>query len=107
MPALTRNEVEEIAMLARLHLQPEEIERMQSELGAILEYFAALATIDTTGVPALIHAVPIDLRLRIDVPEPSLPPSVALAAAPRCEAELIVVPSSIAPPGRTGTGAKP
>jgi aspartyl-tRNA(Asn)/glutamyl-tRNA(Gln) amidotransferase subunit C len=107
MPALTRTEVEEIALLARLHLEPEELERMQSELGAILEYFAALAAVDTEGVPALTHAVPSDLRLRSDVPEPSLAPALVLAAAPRREVDLIVVPSSIAPPGRTGGGGKP
>jgi aspartyl-tRNA(Asn)/glutamyl-tRNA(Gln) amidotransferase subunit C len=106
MPALTRNEVEEIALLARLHLEPDEVERMQSELGAILEYFAALALVDTAGVPALTHAVPFDLRLRVDLPEPSLAPAVALAQAPRREADLFVVPSSITPPGRGGTGDK-
>lgn len=104
MPALTATEVAEIAQLARLHLEPAELERMQTELGAILEHFAALAAVDTAGVPAMTHAVPMDLRLRNDVAEPSLPQDVALAAAPKKDGDLIVVPSSIAPP-RTGTGA--
>ena len=39
MSALTRKEVEEIAVLARLALQPGELDRMQQELGAILEHF--------------------------------------------------------------------
>jgi aspartyl-tRNA(Asn)/glutamyl-tRNA(Gln) amidotransferase subunit C len=106
MPALTRNEVDEIALLARLHLEPEEAERMQSELGAILEYFAQLAAVDTTGVPPLTHAVPMDLRMRADVSEPSLAPELALAGAPRRDGDLIVVPSSIAPPARS-SGGKP
>ena len=98
MPALTRTEVEEIALLARLHLEPAELERMQHELGVILEHFAALA------------AVPMDLRLRPDVVAPSLPVELALAGVPRRDGALIVVPSSIAPPGRSptgGTGTKP
>ena len=107
MPALTRKEVEEIALLARLHLEPEELERMQNELGAILEHFDALAAVDTNGVPPMTHAVPMDLRLRADVPEPSLPADAALAAAPRRSGDLIVVPSSIAPPGKSGTGTEP
>jgi aspartyl-tRNA(Asn)/glutamyl-tRNA(Gln) amidotransferase subunit C len=107
MPALTRKEVEEIALLARLALEPEELERMQRELGAILEHFAALAAIDTAGVPAMTHAVPMDLRLRPDVPEPSLPVEVALAAAPRRDGDLIVVPSSIAPPSGTAPASVP
>jgi aspartyl-tRNA(Asn)/glutamyl-tRNA(Gln) amidotransferase subunit C len=107
MPALTRKEVEEIALLARLHLEPEELGRMQHELGAILEHVAALAAADTTDVPAMTHAVPMDLRMRLDTAEPSLPVEEALAAAPRRAGELIVVPSSIAPPGRGGAGSEP
>jgi len=107
MPALTRNEVEEIALLARLQVEPDELDRMQHELGAILEYFAALAAVDTEGIPAMTHAVPMDLRLRPDVAEPSLPADLALSGVPRRDGELIVVPSSIAPPGRAGTGQKP
>jgi aspartyl-tRNA(Asn)/glutamyl-tRNA(Gln) amidotransferase subunit C len=113
MPALTRKEVEEIALLARLALEPEELERMQRELGAILEHFDALAAVDTAGVPAMTHAVPMDLRMRIDAAEPSLSVEAALAAAPLRDGDLIVVPSSIAPasaasaaapPGGAGTG---
>lgn len=107
MPALTRKEVEEIALLARLHLEPEELERMQHELGAILEHFGALAAVDTTGVPAMTHAVPMDLRMRVDAAEPSLPTEAALGGVPRRDGDLIVVPSSIAPPGRAGTGSEP
>ena len=107
MPALTRKEVEDIAMLARLHLEPDEIERMQHELAAILEHFQAIAAVDTADVPAMTHAVPMDLRMRVDAAEPSLPTELALAAAPRRDGDLIVVPSSIAPPGKTGTGTEP
>jgi len=104
MPALTRKEVEEIALLARLALAPEEQGRMQHELGAILEHFGVLAAVDTSGVPAMTHAVPMDLRMRLDVVEPSLAPEVALAAAPRRDGDLIVVPSSIARPDRGDRG---
>jgi len=107
MPDLTRKEVEEIALLARLHLEPEELARMQHELGAILAHVAALAAVDTADVPAMTHAVPMDLRMRLDVVEPSLPVETALAGAPRRDGELIVVPSSIAPPGRAGAGSEP
>ena len=102
MPALTRKEVEEIALLARLALGPDELDRMQHELGAILEHFGALAAVETSNVPAMTHAVPMDLRMRLDVAEPSLAPEVALAAAPRREGDLIVVPSSIARSDRAG-----
>ena len=82
MPQLTRKEVDEIAMLARLHLEADEAMRMQDELGKILDHFLALATVDTDGVPAMTHAVPMDLRLRADEPAASLPASEAVRAAP-------------------------
>jgi aspartyl-tRNA(Asn)/glutamyl-tRNA(Gln) amidotransferase subunit C len=107
MPALTRKEVEEIAVLARLHLEPEELERMQHELGAILEHFGALAAVDTTGVPPMTHAVPMDLRMRLDVSEASLAPETALAGVPKRDGDLMVVPLSIAPAGRAGSGSEP
>jgi aspartyl-tRNA(Asn)/glutamyl-tRNA(Gln) amidotransferase subunit C len=107
MPALTRKEVEDIALLARLHLESDELDRMERELGAILEHFQTIAAVDTSGVPAMTHAVPMDLRMRIDLPDPSLPAEVALASAPRRAGDLIAVPSSIAVPGKATTGTEP
>lgn len=95
MANLTRKEVEEIALLARLHLDGAELDAMQGELAAILEHFTALAAVDTTGVAPMMHAVPLELPMRPDVVEPSLPASEALAAAPKREGDLIVVPAII------------
>ena len=95
MPILPRKEVEDIALLARLHLESEEIERMRIELGAILDHFTALAAIDTADVAPMTHAVPLDLRLRVDAVEPSLPQAEALRGAPTKDAEFFVVPAII------------
>ncbi|MBA3541358.1 MAG: Asp-tRNA(Asn)/Glu-tRNA(Gln) amidotransferase subunit GatC [Deltaproteobacteria bacterium] len=95
MPALTRKEVDEIALLARLHLESDEIERMQTDLGAILDHFTALAAIDTDHIPPMTHAMPMDLRLRADEVEPSLSASEALKGAPKRDGDLIVVPAII------------
>ena len=95
MATLTRNEVEEIALLARLHLEADEVERMQQELGAILEHFAVIAAIDTTDVPPMTHAVPMDMPLRADEVQPSLPVEEALRGAPKKDGDLIVVPAII------------
>ena len=100
MPTLTRKEVEEIAMLARLHLESDEIQRMQGELGTILDHFTTLATVDTEGVPPMTHAVPMDLRLRADEPAESLSTTDALRGAPAREGDLFVVPAMI--PGSGG-----
>jgi aspartyl-tRNA(Asn)/glutamyl-tRNA(Gln) amidotransferase subunit C len=93
MASLTRAEVEEIALLARLHLEPEEIERMRGELGAILDHFGALAAVDTADVPPMTHALPGEAPLRADAAEPSLPAADALRAAPRRDGDLFVVPA--------------
>ena len=95
MAELTRKEVEDIALLARIHLEPNEVERMQHELGAILDIFATLTAVDTTDVAPMTHAVPMALALRDDVSAPSLPSELALAAAPKRDGDLIVVPAII------------
>jgi aspartyl-tRNA(Asn)/glutamyl-tRNA(Gln) amidotransferase subunit C len=95
MPALTRKEVEEIALLARLHLDPSELDKIQGELGAILEHFAALAQVDTTDIAPMTHAVPMDLRLRPDEPAPSLSADEALRGAPVKQDSVFVVPAII------------
>ncbi len=99
MPTLDKKEVEEIALLARLHLEPAEMATMQEELGSILGHFTALASVDTADVQPMTHAVPIDLRLRADEAAPSMPVSDALRGAPTKNDEVFVVPAII-----TGTG---
>ncbi len=95
MPTLTRKEVEEIALLARLHLEEPELVAMEAELGAILEHFGSIAAVDTEGVAPMTHAVPIELPLRPDVATPSLETADGLQAVPRRDGDLIVVPSII------------
>lgn len=92
---MTDAELAEIALLARLHLEPEEQARMKTDLAQILEVFTALAGVDTTGVEPMCHAVPMDLPLRADEPQPSLPVADALRAAPQTAGDLFVVPSII------------
>lgn len=82
MVRLTRDEVLELAHLARLALTEDEIERFRTELAQILTHMEALAEVPTVGVPPMTHAIPMDLRLRPDEAAASLPVEVALAAAP-------------------------
>ncbi len=95
MPSLPRTEVDEIAFLARLHLDEAELVAMETDLGAILETFGALAAVDTQGVPPMTHAVPEDSLLRADVVGRSLPVDEALAMAPRRHGDVLVVPAII------------
>lgn len=93
--ALTDAEVSEIALLARLHLEPDERARMAHELTAILEHFQVLAAVETTGVPAMTHPVELGSPLRADTVAPSLTTRDALAGVPHREGNSIVVPAII------------
>ena len=95
MAKLTRNDVDEIALLARLALTDGEAERLRGELGAILEHMDALAALDTGGVEPMTHAVPMTLRLRDDEVEPSLPVDDAVGSAPDRRDALFQVPQII------------
>lgn len=93
MARLTREEVAEIALLARLHLEDDELAALEVDLGALLESFAAIASVDTTDVPPMTHAVPVDLALRADTTAPSLAVDLALRGAPKRDGDLLVVPA--------------
>ena len=90
-----QKEVEESAISARLHLDPDEFDRMQTELGGILDHFDALAAVDAAAVARMAHAVPSDMPLRADEPQPSLPSAEALRGAPKHDSDLFVVPAII------------
>jgi aspartyl-tRNA(Asn)/glutamyl-tRNA(Gln) amidotransferase subunit C len=90
--AITREEVVEVARLARLELAEDEIQSLAADLGAILGFMAKLGELDTRGVEPTTHAVPLACPLREDVAGPSLAPAEALAAAPQAEDGHFVVP---------------
>jgi aspartyl-tRNA(Asn)/glutamyl-tRNA(Gln) amidotransferase subunit C len=90
--SITRKDVEETALLARLALSEPEIERMVRQLGSILEHIRKLQELDTSAVEPTTHVVPMDCPLRPDQTEPPLASERALAAAPRRDGELFEVP---------------
>jgi aspartyl-tRNA(Asn)/glutamyl-tRNA(Gln) amidotransferase subunit C len=99
MAELTRKEVEEIALLARLHLDDSELANVQGELGKILEHFSVLASVETNDIQPMTHAVPGDLRLRSDEPSPSLPAAEAVRGAPAKQNDMFLVPAIISGSG--------
>ncbi len=79
---LSREQVEHVALLARLEISEEEKERYTHELNQILEHFEALQKLDTENVPPTSHAIPMTNVLREDEPRPSLPREEVLQNAP-------------------------
>lgn len=94
--ALTREQVEKVAQLARLSLSAGEADRYSEQLSSILGYVEKLQELDVTGVEPTTHAVgPTRTPLREDEPRPSLSPSEALANAPQTSGGYIAVPRII------------
>jgi aspartyl-tRNA(Asn)/glutamyl-tRNA(Gln) amidotransferase subunit C len=90
--ALTLEEVEHIASLARLRLTDEEKARYREQLSAILDYMVKLKRLDTSAIEPTATVLPLRTVLRPDVSRPSLPPDQLLANAPAAEAEMFRVP---------------
>lgn len=95
MARITPEEVERVADLARLRLEPAEAERMSAELDVVLEYAQLLQEVDTRGVEPTSHAVPLPTPMRADRPAPPVDPELALANAPAREDSAFVVPRVI------------
>ena len=89
---LKPDEVRHVARLARLYLSDQDIDVMTTQLGAILEYVEQLEQVDTSGVPAAAHALPLRDRMRPDAVTPGLSGDQALANAPQREEGYVRVP---------------
>lgn len=89
---LTVAEVAHVALLARLRLTTEELERFTGQLAAVLDHFADVAALDTSGVPPTAHPLPLRNVLRDDIPQPSLDRDEVLRQAPAVEGGRFRVP---------------
>ena len=89
---LTRADVEHVAKLARLALSEDEVEQFTVQLGAVLEHFASVAALDTSGVPPTSHPIPLANVMRRDERRPSLERDVVLGMAPAAEDGRFRVP---------------
>jgi aspartyl-tRNA(Asn)/glutamyl-tRNA(Gln) amidotransferase subunit C len=92
MARLTRQEVDHVALLARLRLTEAEKTRLQEDLNTILEQFEILQRVDTSNVPPTSHAMTLENVFREDAIRPSLPREEVLREAPEARDEFFVVP---------------
>lgn len=90
---IDRDQVLHVARLARLKLTDEEVERMSSELSAVLDHIENISQLDLDGVEPTSHVVELENVLREDVPRPSWPRDDILEPAPDATAEGFRVPS--------------
>ena len=91
--SLSRNDVQKVALLARLDLTDEEIDTMTAQLSQIVEYVDQLSELDTEHVEPMAHALDITDIFADDWPRPSLDRSNALAGAPHQDGQCYLVPA--------------
>lgn len=90
---LSRDDVEKVALLGRLRLSSDELDKMTAQLGAIVGYVDLLAELNTEDVEPMAHAVELTNVFRADDERPSLPLAEALANAPHQDGQFYLVPA--------------
>ncbi len=90
--SITREQVLHVAKLARLALTEEELERLETQLDAILDAVGKVSELDLTEVPPTSHPLELVNVFAEDEPHASVPRDVALSLAPEVEAGAFRVP---------------
>ena len=80
--SLSYEEVAHVANLARLHLEPDELEKMRVQLSNILDHITMLQELDIEGVPATATVTYMSNMFSADTVYASLPRAEALQNAP-------------------------
>ena len=89
---ITATDVAKVARLARLDIEPAEIELMTSQLDGMLEHFADVDALDLADVAPMTQPFPLVNVFRADVVQPCLDRDEVLAAAPAAEDGRFRVP---------------
>jgi aspartyl-tRNA(Asn)/glutamyl-tRNA(Gln) amidotransferase subunit C len=80
-------------MLARIALEPGDVEFYAEQLSGILAHIDRLKELDTDAIPPTAQVVEVANTLREDVPRPGLSQEDALANAPAAVDGFFRVPS--------------
>jgi aspartyl-tRNA(Asn)/glutamyl-tRNA(Gln) amidotransferase subunit C len=89
---ISKEQVEQVAKLARLEISESEKDTFSRQLSAILTYVEKLNGLDTTGVEPTATVIDQMNVLRDDRTRPSLPAESALANAPEQQGGFFCVP---------------
>ena len=93
MASISREDVEHVAHLARLHLTDDEVDRMQTQLSNILEAIETLQQVDTSHVGPTASVIELENVMRDDEVRPGLTREAALANAPLRDDPFLRVPT--------------
>jgi aspartyl-tRNA(Asn)/glutamyl-tRNA(Gln) amidotransferase subunit C len=89
---ISTDDVAKVARLARLSLNPEELERAAAQLSDVLAHFADIDALDLDAVEPMTHPASIANVMRDDVEIDGLDRDEVLAAAPAAESGRFRVP---------------
>ena len=90
---LTRQDVEKVALLARLKFDEAELEKITKHMVQIVEYVDKLSELNTEDVEPMAHALDIQNALAEDESRPSLSRNEVLKNAPKHDEEYFLVPA--------------
>jgi aspartyl-tRNA(Asn)/glutamyl-tRNA(Gln) amidotransferase subunit C len=91
--SLSSQDIEKVALLARLRLSDAEAARMTGELAKIVAFVDQLSEVDTKGIEPMAHAMDMRNVFREDQLAASLPREEALANAPQHDDRGYLVPA--------------
>lgn len=89
---LSKEEVEQLAFLARLKLSDGEVEALSDHINKLLGTFEKLQELDTESVEPTSHVIPMQNVFRDDEVRPSWPREELLAGAQEATDCCFVVP---------------
>ena len=93
--ALTLDDVNRVAHLARIELAPDEAAEVLTRMTGIFGLIEEMQAVDTTGVEPMSHAQDVMLRLRDDTVTETDQHVLFQSIAPQVEADLYLVPKVI------------
>jgi aspartyl-tRNA(Asn)/glutamyl-tRNA(Gln) amidotransferase subunit C len=91
-PSLSTDEVARLAALARIRIDPTQLDRLAGQLDVILHSVAKVGEVASADIPPTSHPLPLTNVFRPDVQRPGLTAEQALAGAPAVESERFRVP---------------
>ena len=90
--AISREDVEHVAHLARLGLTEEEKSRFAEQLSHVLDAMRVIDKLDTSAIPPTAQVIPLRNVMRADEVGPPLDREEILKNAPRRQGDYFLVP---------------
>jgi len=90
--AITKKELEHLAKLARIELDPKEEEKLLKDLGNILDYFKELQELDTTDVAPMTGGTDLRNAFREDDERENTDRGAGVEAFPELKDGFLKIP---------------